>query len=367
MDANVQPLPFDVIVYFGSPSHSLYQLSSWLGPLSDLAEHQSLGLVVRDWRLYKALSHITDLPVVFVDSYRDLSSIVDRSDIKVALYVNHASSNYQMLRFAEMLHVHIGHGESNKAYMAANQIKAYDFVFVAGAAAEERLVTRLYRFDKAKVIHIGRPQIRGSNRIKSTIPTVLYAPTYEGDITGSSYTSLPLFGEQLVRLLIESDRFRVIYRPHPLTGVHETEVANADRAIRRLVSSTGHLVDTESPLSELMDGADFLVGDKSSVVVDWLAHDRPFLVTDTSGETTSPFFEAGGVLTSATVTDVVSLIAQALEQDSASEARKDLARRHLGPGYDEHVGASRFISAVQWVVEERDAWTKERSDPRRND
>ena len=354
------PAPFGVALYFGSPPHSLYQLEPWLDPLSQLAQRIPVGILVRDLRVFRSLQQRTDLPLVFVDSYRELSDLVEASLIKLTLYTNHASSNYQMLRFNDMLHVHIGHGESEKAYMAANQVKAYDYVLVAGPAAEQRLQQRLYRFGDEKVVQIGRPQIATTSKTADGIPVVLYAPTYEGDIAGSSYSSLHLFGVEMVRSLIESERFHVVYRPHPLTGVHEPDLVSADRQIRQLITSKGHTVDEDTPLIELMGDADILIGDKSSVIVDWLAQDRPYLVTDVIGEQNSPFFDAGTVVTEESAANLIPLVDEALSNDVKSEARRKLANHHLGDSYGDGSAMLRFISTIEELIAERDRWITDR-------
>ena len=80
-------------------------------------------------------------------------------DIRVVLYVNQNTRNFQMFRYGRRWHVFINHGESDKMYMTTNQFKAYDYALVAGQAALDRLSRKLWDFDLVKkAIPIGRPQ-----------------------------------------------------------------------------------------------------------------------------------------------------------------------------------------------------------------
>ena len=56
------------------------------------------------------------------------TAVIARSDVALALYVGHASANFECLRFASLLHAYIGHGDSDKGVSASNQLKAYDAV-----------------------------------------------------------------------------------------------------------------------------------------------------------------------------------------------------------------------------------------------
>ena len=75
------------------------------------------------------------------------------------LYVNQNTRNFQMFRYGRRWHVFINHGESDKMYMTTNQYKAYDYAFIAGDAARERLSRVLWDYDlDQRAIPIGRPQ-----------------------------------------------------------------------------------------------------------------------------------------------------------------------------------------------------------------
>jgi hypothetical protein len=350
----------EVLLYFASPPHSIYQVRQWLRILDELNAIHPTGLLIRDYDTFKALSTKTSLPLIFVHSFRDLSQLVSDADPKVALYVNHSSANYQMLRFSKMLHVHIGHGESEKEYMATNQLKAYDYVFVAAKAGARRIMTSLYRFSADRLVEVGRPQLSRLPYRPTVPPTVLYAPTYEGDISGTNYSSVGELGVQVVQRIVDSNKYAVIYRPHPLTGVNDRSIAAADARVRGIISRAGrpHQIDDSTDLPTLMSQASILIADTSSVVIDWLVQDRPYLVTNIRGDSLSRIHDAGTVLEVSNVGQVVDLIDRALGNDERSDYRQCLANYHLGTGASAGQ-TSRFLDAVERIVEARDCWTQQ--------
>src|SRR5699024_19148 len=137
--------------------------------------------------------------------------------LKVLFYVNQNTKNFQMLRYGERWHVFINHGESDKMYMTTNQFKAYDYAFIAGQAARERLHHHVWGYDvDQRTFEIGRPQIdfmrNPAPYPSDTRTVVLYAPTWEGDRPAAAYGSIISHGETLTQQVLSSPNHRLIYR-----------------------------------------------------------------------------------------------------------------------------------------------------------
>ena len=65
-----------------------------------------------------------------------------------------------MLRFAEPVHIQIGHGESDKGGSVSNQHKAYDLTFIGGPAGRDRLARALATSTpRQRIREVGRPQL----------------------------------------------------------------------------------------------------------------------------------------------------------------------------------------------------------------
>lgn len=359
---------FQVVVYFADKLVNLYQIRQWYEPMRKLAERYPAAVVARSVGATSVLLDECPLPVFYGPTVGDIETFVASQPIKVAFYVNQNMRNFQMMRFPSMFHVFVSHGESDKIYMASNQAKAYDFCFVAGDAAVGRIGSRLLDFDAGKrLIRIGRPQVDvvgpGPRLPGDGRQVVLYAPTWEGDRPSMTYGSVRSHGLPLVDALVRSGRYRVIYRPHPRTGVFDPAAAAANTAIaarlrraNRLDPSAGHLVDESPDYGWQLRAADTCVCDISAVAFDWLATGKPLLLT----EPTAPEAEvdkegiAGQVrmLSAAEAPGCVGII----------DGLGDAATRKLYAAITEHYfgdispGASmaRFIDACEHVMALRD-------------
>ena len=361
---------FEVAVYFPDGPANLYQLDQWIEPLEMLSETHSVVIVMRSHASFLAAKDTTKLPTVFIRRVGDLDGFVSDGDLKLALYVNHARSNFQMLRYGSMLHAHIGHGESEKASMASHQIRAYDYAFVAGDRAIARYEAALLEFPEPmhqRMIKIGRPQRDHKSAAGPSdwsLPTVLYAPTWEGDRETMRYSSVGDLGVRIVTEILESGRFRLVYRPHPRTGAYEQHVKDGDEEIRRLIEeaaladpSAGHVTDVDSSLYEQIDQAAVGIADVSAVTLDLLASSKPVFVTEVADRLVAS--HEGRELLDVCYRigvdsgEIARLLTDAVEADPIREERLSLAEEYFG---DLTPGSSmaRFLGAVSELIAERD-------------
>jgi hypothetical protein len=287
-------LPFTVMLYFPDVVRNIYQLRQWYAPLRQLDRRHRVGIVCLDSRVAALIRSECDLPVVCCGRIGTLEDMVSRSDVALALYVNHNVRNLHPLRFVTMVHAYLGHGESDKVASASNQVKAYDFALVAGDAGRERLRRNLLRYDAdAHVRTVGRPQLDvgpppvvTSEPARPGRPTILYAPTWEGAQPSMAYSSVVSHGPALLRSLLDCGRYDVIYRPHPRTGANRADYAAADQRLRELVlqhqRSDPHgryELDLSPTWDARHERADLLVSDISAVASDWMTTGKPLVVT----------------------------------------------------------------------------------------
>ncbi|WP_249523114.1 CDP-glycerol glycerophosphotransferase family protein [Modestobacter marinus] len=352
-----------VVVFFPEPPRNAYQLEQWLRPLEHLDRRQGVVLITQDSRTTAQLRAGTTLPVHCVARTATLDGLVSRGRLALALYVSHHPRNFQLLRYPSLAHVYLGHGESDKAVSASNQLKAYDRSFVAGQAAVDRIAGELMWFDLDRLVRIGRPQVSIAERHRPAgqRPTVLYAPTWEGGQPSMAYSSVPTHGEALVRSLTGAG-LRVVYRAHPRTGANRRDVAEADAALRRVfdepaVQATGSVLDPGGPLTEAFSDADLLITDVSSVAVEWLPTGRPLVVTEPAEAGAvvppSPLLAATPRLAQTAAADTAELVRRCLEDDPERAARGALVEHYLGGG-DPAAALGRFLDACQDVLTARD-------------
>jgi hypothetical protein len=374
-------LPFTVMLYFPDTTRNLYQLRQWYRPLRELDRSHRVGVVCLDSRSAAAVRGESGLPVVCCGRIGTLEELVARSDIALALYVNHNIRNFHPLRFPTMLHAYLGHGESDKAASASNQVKAYDAVLVAGEVGRERLARNLLGYQADRHVRlIGRPQLDGIAPRRATAPsgrtTVLYAPTWEGAQPSMAYGSVRSHGSALLRSLLREDDLTVVYRPHPRSGANRADYGEADRALRALVErhaaadpAAGHRVDLSPDWDVLADPADLLVCDVSAVASDWMTTGRPIVVTVPASP--DAFLDADSVLDVAAnlpadaADRTAALVREQLGAD-VSAARTEWLRRTLG---DTSPGAATaaFVTTCAELVAERGRELAARAARRRGD
>lgn len=361
-DAGLTRFDATVMVYFPDTRQNLYQLQQWYAPLRALHARHPVVLVLQDSRVAKVVRRELGLPAVVIAHYSRLDELLTASDVRLALYVNHSPQNFSALRFLSLVHVFLNHGESDKGVSVSNQVKAYDFAFVAGQGAVDRYREHTMLFDAdARCRPIGRPQLDVDRSLRPArrpgqLPTVLYAPTWEGAQPSLAYGSLSTHGPTLVRTILDTGRFRLVYRPHPLNGLLDAAYGDADVEVRRLITDAGgdHLVDLERPLHQSFADADVMVCDVSAVAQDFLAYDRPLVVTEPA---------SAAVVTAATrllnevprlpvsgLTTVADLLTEQVERDPLAGRRQELVEYYLGditPG----AATKRFLDACTEMVQ----------------
>jgi hypothetical protein len=362
-----------VMVYFPGTQEDIYQLRQWYDPLRALHDRHPVIVVLQDSRTARLVRAESGLAAITIARYSALDDLLSRSDVKLALYVGHNPQNFTALRFTSLAHVFLNHGESDKGVMVSNQNKAYDFLFVPGQAAIDRVQAYTMLYDAAPhCVLIGRPQLdsgrvpgRATSAARSDRRTVLYAPTWEGAQPSLAYGSAATHGASLVRALLDDGRFTVAYRPHPLSGVTSAEYGDADAQVRRLVTdaaardpAAGHRVETDVPVTDSMAGADLLVCDVSAMAMDWLPSGKPMVITEpASSAVVTARTRMLDVVPRLPVSDlpgVVTLIAEQLDEDPGQAARAELVDYYLG---DSTPGAAtrRFVDACTQVIAIRDA------------
>ncbi|WP_448005222.1 CDP-glycerol glycerophosphotransferase family protein [Agromyces bauzanensis] len=365
----LEPHRYRIGVYFADGRVNLYQLRQWYKPLAELAQTHPVLILSRASGAALALLDESPLPVAYVRRVADLEQVIHDQDLHLVFYVNQNAKNFQMMRYGRRWHVFINHGESDKMYMTTNQFKAYDYALIAGDAARARLEKVLwdYDFDK-RAIPIGRPQ--ADHYLDGTsLPyppderdVVLYAPTWEGDRGSAAYGSIASHGVPLVRALLATGRHRVIYRPHPRSGVVDHAYGAANREIIAAIAAANaadptakHVYDDGPSLGWQLAAADVAIVDISAMVYDRLAAGKPLLITRPVNPEAQ--IDTGGYLQACEwleVSDAAVMVARVDEvahDEAALERLGVWVERYFGdttPG----VTTKRFHAAVDHLMAE---------------
>lgn len=374
------PLPknhYRVGVYFADSDVNIYQMRQWYAPLQELAQTRPVLLLARNAEGAGLLMEESGLDVAYVRQVTDIEGVLAEQPLEVMLYVNQNTRNFQMMRYGDRWHVFINHGESDKMYMTTNQYKTYDYAFVAGEAARSRLSKALWDYDvEHRTFEIGRPQTDHLGGEAPFAPdgrlVVLYAPTWEGDRPAARYGSVASHGEELVRRLIATGRHRVVYRPHPRSGVEQKAFGRANERIIQMLEeanrqdpSANHVYDTEPALGWQLRLPDIAICDVSAMVYDRLATGRPVMVTrpvDRRAE-----LDSGGYLSfcewldAGDVADIESVLDRVIADEGARERLEEWSVRYFG---DTSPGAPtrRFHEAIDTLLVRAEAEKRAQSE-----
>ncbi|GAA4364860.1 CDP-glycerol glycerophosphotransferase family protein [Paeniglutamicibacter cryotolerans] len=278
------PSPF--AVYFADTPEGRYQLLQWLAPLERLAvEGAAVTVLLSNASTARPIMDATTLPVQLCTTSAELESFVEGHRVQVIFYVNNNQANFTVLRLNGLVHVHLSHGESEKSSMVSNQLKAYDFAFIAGEASRSRIMAAVSRIDPHHLVEIGRPQLDFATQRADRSPdavTVLYAPTWEGDSSQMAYGSLAEHGVGLCKALLADPRIRLIFRPHPKTGSLSAAHARARKRVEHLIrtapaasASRTSVTDVSSDPIDLLAAADVVVADVSAMAMDAVGLGKP--------------------------------------------------------------------------------------------
>lgn len=357
-----------VAIFFGGPVDDLYQIQQWLPVFDQFQDEFPAVVLVKDAVAALKLAKTSPLPIRLAGSADAIEPLVNQWDLQALFYVNNNLANFSVLRLSSVRHIHLSHGESEKASMTSNQLKAYDYCFVAGQASAARIMSALPLFDQEHLKLVGRPQL---DQLVNASPlpvsparkTVLYAPTWEGDRPAMAYSSVASAGEAWIGELLADESLRIIYRPHPKTGTRDAAARAADQRIRASIASeakarpdAGHLVDTDVNCNPSMISADVAIFDISAMAMDFSVLNRPYFVSVPTAlddaVAGSELWEVARPLQVAGPQPLAQILSNALQQGTLRGA-STFVKNHFGD-LAETSGIYRFRAAVRAVLRGQD-------------
>jgi CDP-glycerol glycerophosphotransferase (TagB/SpsB family) len=341
----------EVVVFFSAPASGTYALNVWVQTLNTFTART---LILSKEAVHLANLEPTSVPVLFASRARDVEFLTVPS-VKVVLHPTTANKVFEIMRLRGLLQVFIGHGDSDKVSSYNPYSRVFDAIWVSGPAGVDRYFALGDGFRAEQFITVGRPQLAeiatvaadGSTDVSLPRPTVLYAPTWEGFLEQSNYSSLASMGIRMVgALLAMPNPPRILFKPHPSSGHRRPDMLAAQEEIGRLLTEANgdHQIFADGTVSlyAAFNSADVMIADISSVLTDFLASHKPYLVTNPRNEELADFLlafpssAAGAIidtdLGSQQGTGFVAAVEQALDGGAAGRpARIALADYLLGP------------------------------------
>jgi len=357
----------NVVVYFAGNMGNIYQIEQWIKPLEKLDKVEKILIITRDTHIYEWIERNTQFQLVYTKTMSALLKLYENNHFRCILYVNNSCSNFQSLSNNTALHVHINHGESEKTSTFSNRAKAYDFIFIVSDAAYKKYSDNLINIDMNKFIKVGRPQIDYIEKVERPVTNkkiILYAPTWEGTHFSMNYTSLPDYGIDFVEKILAHKDYYLIYRPHPNTGSRDKLTCQTDKYIKRIVnkSDSGKVMTTEN-INSVFELTDLAIFDNSAVTVDFLAFDKPMMITDffyrQEGQVVAKpeIVKACKMINDSNKDDILNLIEQGLSEDPKATPRKAIKQNFLGD-YKRGESTEMFILQIKKLIKLADELLK---------
>ncbi|GAA1792290.1 CDP-glycerol glycerophosphotransferase family protein [Luedemannella flava] len=342
----------------GAPD-ATYQIFMWLPYLERL--DRRFVIVLRDRRSFAPVAAATGRPVVLCPTIASIEAAIVPS-LRCVFYVNNGVRNGHIVRFHELTHVQLLHGDSEKT-ASYNPVNAmFDELFVAGRAAIDRYARNGVDMPRDKFRIVGRPQVESVEVATTPIAgisnrTVLYAPTWTGLFTDTNHCSLPI-GARILRELFARGA-TVILRAHPMTSSNSRAAAHLAELERilaedRAVSGRRHVWGAAASAGQFVDWAnraDAMIADISSVISDFLYSEKPFAVTDMNGDLVSAVpVTRGAYVIRGDASNVAEVVDNLLGADPLADVRRAVKTYYLGDFAAEGY-AEAFLTAARQVID----------------
>ena len=356
----------EALFYYSRPEAVGYIANVWM-PTLELVDRRVVVLVREPWNA--ELVATDTLPVVMVRRAGDIERIVPPS-VRIALYPSNVATNNHLLRLPGIVDVFVGHGDSDKGGSATVLTRIFDEAWVSGPAARDRYRVADVGVRDEQVREIGRPQLAEIRRVAAPLAedhhgedgaaewdyTVLYAPTREGFFAEWEYSSILSQGRVILETLLAVPGLRVLFKPHPGTGTDDAAFGDEVDSLKDLVAAAGapHEVVTGSEgLYHAFNRADLLVSDISSVITDFLASGKPYVVTHFGTSSAEQFRQefpsaAGAYILLGDGSEVAEHVRDARDVDSLSDQRALTTAYLLGDQHGDPV--ARFDRAFDEAV-----------------
>ncbi len=352
-------------VYFSAPPNTEFHVDMWLPYLERIG--RPFVIIVREPGALRRLGATADVPVVYCPTVPFVDQAVTPS-MGVCFYVNNGAKNSHMVRFNEMTHIQLLHGDSDKASSFNPVTAMFDRIFVAGQAGIDRYGANGVHIARSKFDIVGRPQVEAIEVAHEPVrdvadQVVLYATTWVGIYTDANYCSLPI-GEKIVRQLLER-RATVILRSHPyaykdavsvrhIAHLHEILAEDRERTGRQHVF--GAAAQIGMSVFECVNLADAMISDVSGVASDFLYSGKPFALTNMLAESADEFVRSFPLARAAYVIDehagnLDGVLDDLLDGDPLEAVRGEVRTYYLGE-FAEDGYADGFVQIARSYVDQ---------------
>lgn len=265
------------------PSH----LNFWLEYFSVIVENTLI--LVRNYELYQWVKENNPrFSVAYAKGVGDIDYLFSKLNyVQNIYYSSNTGNTLHTLKFNEVNHIFLGHGDSDKSASAHKYFRVYDEIWVAGQAHIDRFKNAGFDVEHMMFRVVGRPSLR--NILKTSETTwqernynnILYLPTWEGVYEESNYCSLALSQDIFKILAAMLPNYTLQAKMHPVTGSRDINFKDYDEKLRVSLLQEEIQLTTftkEVSIVNLIKSANIFICDISATVSECLASNSPIFI-----------------------------------------------------------------------------------------
>jgi len=231
--------PYSILLHTGEGENGITHMNLWI-PIFQKAEVDFVVLV-RNYEVFKYLKeNYENVPIIMAKSDKEVDKILKMmKSLKVCFYPSNTGNNIHILKYSDIKHIFIGHGDSDKMASAHKYFRVYDENWVAGEAHIDRFNNAGLDHTGIKHVKVGRPNLKETllltqshwkERFDGKI-NLLYLSTWEGFFIDQEYTSveiIKIFFENIHNLISD---INIKIKLHPGLGRRKKELIDYDNKI----------------------------------------------------------------------------------------------------------------------------------------
>ena len=280
--------PFTHVLHTGEVENAVNHLDLWI-PHFIKADIDFIVIT----RNIVAFNNVKDkyplVSVVFLKGEKEIETFFNKlTFLKACFYPSNTGNNLHLLKFNNLKHIFLGHGDSDKSASAHKYFRVYDENWVAGDAHIDRFKNEGFDFSGLKSVKVGRPNLlnilkkstkKWNERFDSKI-NLLYLSTWEGVYAEQNYTSAYMINE-IAELLKEFKDITLRVKLHPRVGSRDISLLNTTSKLETFAEKNSlncTIYNRDKPVDELIIKSNVFICDISAVVSECLAANAPIFV-----------------------------------------------------------------------------------------
>jgi len=234
-----------------------------------------MAIVCHSMKDFELISEsLPNTPVWVLDRHVfALQQLPIAQSFRVFLYPDNERNNeHTVHNYPRHMHVHMGHGDSDKSASANRFGALYDFILLADKNAVDRYRKAGIEIPDRHYLPIGAPTIPDVHQVNSIDgwDNVLYAPTWEGTNPSKNFSSLGYLSKILVDQF-KSCGLKFDVRMHGYLGAR-------DITYKKLLEDFKNYTKKDAKKNEQFNQSDFILCDISGVLSEYLFTGKPIVL-----------------------------------------------------------------------------------------